>query len=58
MASDFFERIRERAYQIWEGNGRDARHEEGIDDAGENRQNGKQNDGRSNDCAQHEALLR
>jgi|ERR1700722_8208669 hypothetical protein len=28
MASDFFERIRERAYQIWEGNGREGDAEE------------------------------
>src|ERR1700736_4282562 len=28
MASDLFERIRERAYQIWEGNGRDGSPEE------------------------------
>jgi hypothetical protein len=28
MASDFIERIRERAYQIWEGNGHDGNPEE------------------------------
>lgn len=28
MASDFIERIRERAYQIWEGNGREGSPEE------------------------------
>lgn len=28
MASDLLERIRERAYQIWEGNGRDGDSEE------------------------------